>query len=1156
MNVAQLFAYVGINMAQAQQALNSFKGLLANTGQALKYTFQTAGASVQGLLSPLGMVEKGLRGFMKVLYTVTGPLFIFKIIKNDLEDLAAFMSKAEVATWQLKSAFGSTFSDYVNWSKLMQQATGVSAYTFDQGIVRLRSLAQNYGLTTEQIKLLATATMDLGEVMGVDIDERFPRIESAIRGEAEAAERLGLNLQDNYMKHQAFGGVLNEVWQDLTESEKAQFRYIEALNQAKFAAGKAGEATQIGTAGYRMFTATLQEAAGVLWNAFKPAVAESGLVLAGFGKMLLDWAKKIADAYGDGGIGAVFKMMPEWIRSIVAIAQIIIGPILGAINSVWQTLQPALGGIWASIVNLIKAVEPVWQSFWQLMSTIVNDFITYVLPYILEFVDKVATIFRVAWPMIAQIVQATWNVIVTIVVNALDIIWPIISGALDFIINIFKAFSALLKGDWKKFFSYLGQAALSALKGIAGFFAKAFELIMNVVIGSITWIIDKLGKLVGFFNKDWGNSISGFAKNLAEGAKIVTNAIDGWFDTPKAEEEAEDAGRKTGSSLADGFKSMWDKAKEAGKGTMVNYADGLKSFDADSAFKSVFAKVNDRLKETPEAAKKAFEKLKDYFSELTEALAMEVFRADTLWEIWKASFKGAEESPEYLAAKLQNLQTKLKSMQDTLPEYKQLWLEAKDALGANTDEVERLEKEYLNLQKSIAETSREIETLTDKIVDQTKKDAAKDIDALMEAIVDALRARYEAEKKLALDTKQADIDAEKERHETKMDDLEKEYKAEKKAIEQKYAKDAPDRKGRDDRIDAIDREIELMRRAEQDKQELNDIEELKNQIKYEQMWGDAKKAAELQKKLDETESKRQMRLKIDQLEDEKNGLKKENDLAEDAKDKELERLEEEYEKKKETEEKKYKETSKRLEKEQKALEDDYAKKLEDANLHAQAIKLIEDNNMKEILELLNKYGDQWKVLGKSYGERMVEGIKTADPLIDQWVNDIMTKIGQVTSPEGFNKIIIDKLNAYISDLQAQWESLSDNGAPSSDPNKKAQQDALHATAEAVRKIIASLGGTAIPAYDKGGPILQDQTARIHGGEWVLTSRNVGAISDWLNSLEDTDNRTAGMTAMMEALVKVDKMEVRSDDDIRKIAQELRGLIGDKLTILGTGLRTR
>lgn len=1194
MNIASLFAVLGVNTAEAEAALNNFKQLLSSFGSVVKGTFTAAGESVKGLVSPIGLAKTAMEKFLKLLFTVTGPIFIFKIVKKDLEDLTEFMQRGEVATWRLKSAFGQSAQEYVDYSKKMQAATGESAYTFQEGVTRLRSLAQNYGITTEQIKNLSTAATDLGQVMGVNFAESHVRIESAIRGEAEAAERLGLNLQDNYMKAQAFGGALRDLWQHLSETEKAQFRYIETMKQSQFAAGKAAESILVGTGGFRVFSSAVTDAAKILWDSFKPALSSITLGFAGLGQFIVQWATNTADALGKNGLQGVLETFPKGFQDAVDIIKTILSPIIGAVLTVWGVLESKMGQIGAAIKSLVDSLSPYWKSFWALLSDVVTYALDVILPYVLVFVDKLVILFQTAYPVIAKIVEGLWETIKVIFSTAVNLIWPAISGALDLLIGIFAAANALIEGRWSDFGTYLLKASAKFLKGLVTSFDKAFYGIVDIAIQGIQGILMAFDALLraaglgGISEKVFGPWIR-YSETASMKLNELVDGLDAVLDDGAIKKKSEEAAKAMNGGFLKGAGDFWKEAQAAGANFAKNYADGVKNFDINKAFQAALEASQARINDSPAGIKKALKALKERFGEATEVLQMSVFRAETLWEIWKAQFKGGEESAEFLAHKLQSLTEKKSALEASLPKFKSLWDEAKGSLGENADEAERLEKEYLNLQKSIAETGNEIEHLTDKLVKETKKHTAKDIDDLLDAIVDALSRKYEQMKRVELEANKQSMTAERDRHQQVMEDLSDEYKAKKKQIHDDYAKGGPKRKAQDDRISTIDREIELLRRGEKDKEELSDIEELKNKIKYEQMWGDAKKAAELQKKLDEVEAKRKLRIKIDELDDEKDGLKKQITAAEKKRDDELALLEKEIEDKRDAEEKKYKSTTQRLDNEKTAIENNYTKKLDAANTHAEAIKLIEDNNMKDIIALLNGYGDQWKILGKTYGERLVDGLKSADPLIDTWVNSALKKLNQVLSPAGFNQIIVDKLNAYISDLSKQWWDIEKSGKPD-----KARQDALHATAEAVRQIIGSMGSnqgttpaapatsantstttptiptvpttnpptipttpetrppkTPLRAYEDGGPIPETDIALVHAGEYMLNKGNVSAISSWLEGLNrDGGTPARDRTLNIEQLMHIDALYVRDEDDYRRLTSDIKAYLDSKLRIAG------
>ena len=100
-------------------------------------------------------------------------------------------------------------------------------------------LAANYGLTIQQTQQLIKASADLARVRGIGVAEAFERVQSAIRGEAEASEYLGLTLNDTFIKNNALNGSVKTTFERMTDAQKAQIRYDELLRQTAIFAGLA-----------------------------------------------------------------------------------------------------------------------------------------------------------------------------------------------------------------------------------------------------------------------------------------------------------------------------------------------------------------------------------------------------------------------------------------------------------------------------------------------------------------------------------------------------------------------------------------------------------------------------------------------------------------------------------------------------------------------------------------------------------------------------------------------------------------------------------------------------------------------------------------------------------------------------------------------------
>ncbi|HNR12065.1 MAG TPA: hypothetical protein PKM59_01995 [Thermodesulfobacteriota bacterium] len=184
------------------------------------------------------------------------------------------------ATRAMQTTFGQAANDYIAQAQKISDASR-NMFHVDEIMSSMATYAtamKRYGIEGEQyIDLISRAT-DVAAGKNIDLESSMSRITSAMRGEAESAEFLGLTLNDNYMKQMAFGGALQATWEQMSDSEKAHFRYLEMMNQTAEYTGKAGETAQ-------SFEGQLK----ILWNTVKDLLIP---ILSNF---LIPWLQKVAD---------------------------------------------------------------------------------------------------------------------------------------------------------------------------------------------------------------------------------------------------------------------------------------------------------------------------------------------------------------------------------------------------------------------------------------------------------------------------------------------------------------------------------------------------------------------------------------------------------------------------------------------------------------------------------------------------------------------------------------------------------------------------------------------------------------------------------------------------------------------------------------------
>ncbi|HBF8257885.1 TPA: hypothetical protein ACKOKZ_004328, partial [Clostridioides difficile] len=237
----------------------------------------------------------------------------------------------------------------------------------------------------------------------------------------------------------------------------------------------------------------------------------------------------------------------------------------------------------------------------------------------------------------------------------------------------------------------------------------------------------------------------------------------------------------------------------------------------------------------------------------------------------------------------------------------------------------------------------------------------KKVDDLTKAIVDALKEKYKQEYEAQQASIKKELDALDKWKEESIDRINSVYDAKIKAI--------------DNELEAFEKAEKEKDRLEQDKEELNKIEEIKTAIKFEH---DDTNKEQLQKELEKVLAERKKRIEQQEIEDKKEALKKRKEELEEKKKDEIENINQIYESEKEY-------YNKRLEDAKKF----YDERIKESKLQAEAEKLIMDKNQKEIVALLNSYSDAYKNAGQTLGEKLLEGFKPA-------INEIKNLIDSIT----------------------------------------------------------------------------------------------------------------------------------------------------------------
>lgn len=192
-------------------------------------------------------------------------------IQQGVGAITTSVTESRQAERQIRATFGGGAEEMNRFAEETAQALGKTTREMQRAASETGTLARNYGLTNDQLKQLIGRSADLAAVTGLDVRDATQRATAAIRGEAEAAEVLGLTLNSDAVK--AMANMTDEQrknFETLDQHTKAQIIFNEFMKQSAFATGEAAARAEEAEGEWGKFTRTLDETANTVGNAVLP----------------------------------------------------------------------------------------------------------------------------------------------------------------------------------------------------------------------------------------------------------------------------------------------------------------------------------------------------------------------------------------------------------------------------------------------------------------------------------------------------------------------------------------------------------------------------------------------------------------------------------------------------------------------------------------------------------------------------------------------------------------------------------------------------------------------------------------------------------------------------------------------------------------------
>lgn len=237
----------------------------------------------------------------------------------------------------LDAAYGSAASQVLKYTDAIQRSTTFSNEDARQAALIAATLAQNYGFTADEVETLISVSADLAAIHGTTLTDAVQRTSSAMRGETESAESLGLTLNQQAIDH-------DNLTASMSNEEAAHFRLNALVDQSAYAHGEAAKATQTSAGQAAQMANAVQDITTNVGQALGPI----GGLTSGLSDMAL-----ILPAAG-AGLGKASEILPK----LSSGAKTAGANINGLVNNI-TPVGAAMGGLTIAAGLLIAAWSEV-----------------------------------------------------------------------------------------------------------------------------------------------------------------------------------------------------------------------------------------------------------------------------------------------------------------------------------------------------------------------------------------------------------------------------------------------------------------------------------------------------------------------------------------------------------------------------------------------------------------------------------------------------------------------------------------------------------------------------------------------------------------------------------------------------------------------------
>ena len=431
--------------------------------------------------------------FGKLGKAIAGAFAVSKIVDFGTKCLSA-ASEVEEMENKFNVVFKNTSKTMDEWADSYADAIGRSKTEIKTAISNQSDLMIGMGMTEEVAgdlsKKYTELAYDLASFNNVQDSTALEAMTKAMFGETEMAKQLGLNLNATTMENSEYVKSLGKKWSAMTQAEKAEAYYQEALKQSVNAIGDAERSSDSYANQIRRTQSKITEFTETLGAYMLPMATN---VVTWFGDMVdgaIDFVTKIGDAITSFKEG--MKQGED------------------AVDNLWFVFQDVFGiQLPDSALNMVNTIMTGFQDLWTVVTEIWNTVAVPIFNIIKEMFDSTGITADGVFNFISWIFETTMSYLKTVWENIALPVMHIIVEILGWVKDKFAEYMPLIQqifGDCINMINQLWQEILQpCFKAIGDFIqnvlAPAFKWAFENVIGPV---VDNCFRTIGNL---WNNSL-------------------------------------------------------------------------------------------------------------------------------------------------------------------------------------------------------------------------------------------------------------------------------------------------------------------------------------------------------------------------------------------------------------------------------------------------------------------------------------------------------------------------------------------------------------------------------------------------------------------------------------------------------------------------